>query len=145
MSYTDEQLRSIEHRDGHSLTFAVPGSGKTHTMVGRVRYLLEQGIPDKSIRVLAFNVAAATEFRDRLTRALPAGLAAPKVQTFNSIGHALVGLFEKQGLLPQLDLEKSDGLLRRLGREAVKAALSEYDRDDAPGPDELDAFVSFLG
>ena len=142
--YTNEQLRSIEHRDGHSLTFAVPGSGKTHMLVGRVRYLLEQGIPDKSIRVLAFNVAAASEFRDRLARALPAGLAAPKVQTFNSIGHALVGLFEKQGLLPQLRLETSDGLRRRMGREAVKAALSESHRDEAPGQDELEAFVGFV-
>ena len=144
MPYTDEQLRSIEHRDGHSLTFAVPGSGKTHMLVGRVRYLLEQGIPDKSIRVLAFNVAAATEFRDRLARALSAGLTAPKVQTFNSIGYALVGMFEKQGLLPRLRLETSDGLRRRMGREAVKAALSESERDEAPGQDELEAFVRFV-
>jgi len=145
VSYTDEQLRSIAHEGGHSLTFAVPGSGKTHTMVGRVRYLLEQGIPDKSIRVLAFNTDAAAEFRERLQRTLPRGLAAPKVQTFNAIGHALVGLFEQQGMLPRLRLETSDGLLRRLAREAVKATLDESDADKAPSQDEHDAFVSFIG
>ncbi|MBV5346995.1 UvrD-helicase domain-containing protein, partial [bacterium] len=34
--YTDEQLRAIEHTGGHSLTYAVAGSGKTHMLVGRV-------------------------------------------------------------------------------------------------------------
>ena len=45
MNYTDEQLRAIEHTGGHSLTYAVAGSGKTHRLVGRVLFLLEQGIP----------------------------------------------------------------------------------------------------
>jgi len=145
MSYTDEQLRSIEHDGGHSLTFAVPGSGKTHTLVGRVRSLLEQGVPESSIRVLAFNTDAAAEFRDRLQRTLPHGLAAPKVQTFNAIGHALVGMFEQRGMLPRLRLETGEGLLRRLAREAVKATLDEIDSDEAPSQDEHDAFVSFIG
>jgi DNA helicase-2/ATP-dependent DNA helicase PcrA len=145
MSYTDEQRRSIEHEGGHSLTFAVPGSGKTHMMSGRVRYLLEQGVPESSIRVLAFNTDAAAEFRNRLQGTLPNGLAAPKVQTFNAIGHALVGLFEQRGMLPRLRLETGEGLLRRLAREAVKATLDERDADKAPSQDEHDAFVSFIG
>jgi len=40
MNYTDEQLRAIEHTGGHSLTYAVAGSGKTHMLVGRVLFLL---------------------------------------------------------------------------------------------------------
>ena len=59
MPFTDEQLRAIEHTGGHSLTYAVAGSGKTHMLVGRVLFLLEQGIPAERIRVLAFNREAA--------------------------------------------------------------------------------------
>jgi DNA helicase-2/ATP-dependent DNA helicase PcrA len=114
-------------------------------LVGRVRYLLEQGVPESSIRVLAFNTDAAAEFRNRLQRTLPNGLAAPKVQTFNAIGHALVGLFEQRGMLPRLRLETGEGLLRRLAREAVKATLDEVDSDEAPSQDEHEAFVSFIG
>jgi DNA helicase-2/ATP-dependent DNA helicase PcrA len=88
--YTDEQRRSIEHLGSHSITHACAGSGKTAMLVGRVRFLLEQGIPAERIRVLAFNVAAVEEFRGRLESSLPRGWALPKVNTFNSIGNQLV-------------------------------------------------------
>jgi hypothetical protein len=66
MPYTDEQLRSIEHRDGHSLTFAVPGSGKTHTMVGRVRYLLEFCGPLLPAKAAARESDALRDLQDAL-------------------------------------------------------------------------------
>ncbi len=41
MPFTEEQLAAIEHAGGHSLTYAIAGSGKTQMLVGRVCFLLE--------------------------------------------------------------------------------------------------------
>ena len=42
MSYTNEQEQVIEHGSGHAIVAAVAGSGKTHTMVGRI-HVVEPG------------------------------------------------------------------------------------------------------
>jgi DNA helicase-2/ATP-dependent DNA helicase PcrA len=145
MRYTDEQLRAIEHTGGHSLTYAVAGSGKTHMLVGRVLFLLEQGIPAERIRVLAFNREAAKEFQARLADALPTHRAAPKVSTFHSLGLSLTALFEQQNLLPRRRLEASEAVEKRLAREAVLAALKEEGSDEYPSQDAFEAFRAFIG
>ena len=145
MFYTDEQLASIEHAGGHSLTYAVAGSGKTQMLVGRECFLLEQGIQNERIRVLAFNKSAAREFKDRLASAIPAGFQAPKVSTFHSLGLSLVQLFEKTGLLPHRRLEENESMEKSLAREAALGALKEEDSDDYPSQDDLEAFRAFIG
>ncbi|HSO83914.1 ATP-dependent helicase [Thiocapsa sp.] len=145
MRYTDEQLRAIEHAGGHSLTFAVAGSGKTQMLIGRVRFLLEQGVPPERIRVLAFNKAAAREIKERLASALPVSFQAPKVSTFHSLGLSLIALFERHGLLPRLRLEENEGVEKRLVREAALAAIKEEHADDYPSQDDLEAFRIFIG
>ena len=54
---TDEQVAIIEHPlNKHARVLAVAGSGKTSTMVKRIRYLVEKhGVPPSSIQVLMFN------------------------------------------------------------------------------------------
>jgi DNA helicase-2/ATP-dependent DNA helicase PcrA len=145
MSYTDEQLRAIEHTGGHSLTYAVAGSGKTHMLVGRVLFLLEQGIPAERIRVLAFNREAAKEFQTRLAGALPTHRTVPKVSTFHSLGLSLTALFEKQDLLPRRRLEASEAVEKKLAREAALAALKEEGSDEYPSQDAFEAFRAFIG
>lgn len=145
MRYTDEQLQAIEHRGGHSLTFAVAGSGKTQMLLGRVRFLLEQGVPHERIRVLAFNKAAAREFKERLASALPASLQAPKVSTFHSLGLKLITLFERHELVARLRLEENEAVEKTLAREAALAAIKEEHSDDYPSQDDLDAFHAFIG
>jgi DNA helicase-2/ATP-dependent DNA helicase PcrA len=145
MSYTDEQLRAIEHTGGHSLTYAVAGSGKTHMLVGRVLFLLEQGVPAERIRVLAFNREAAKEFQTRLAGALSKYRSAPKVSTFHSLGLSLTALFEKHELLPCRRLEASDAVEKKLAREAVLAALKEEGRDEYPSQDAFEEFRDFIG
>jgi DNA helicase-2/ATP-dependent DNA helicase PcrA len=143
--YTDEQRRSIEHLGSHSITHACAGSGKTAMLVGRVRFLLEQGIPAERIRVLAFNVAAVEEFRGRLEGSLPRGWALPKVNTFNSIGNQLLHRFAAEGWLPRLRLETNGYEEKKLVRLAAQAALKEQCIEAVPGQDELEALRMFVG
>jgi len=144
--YTQEQRASIAHPAGHSLTYAVAvaGSGKTHMLVGRVGFLLEQGLAPERIRILAFNRAAVAEFRQRLAAALPAGTAAPEVQTFHALGLRLTRLFERKGLLPQRRLETKDTVIKALARHAAQTALREEGSDESPSPDDLQTFIQFV-
>lgn len=61
---TDDQSRAL-------LVLAGPGSGKTHTIVSRVGYLVSaRGIPPERILVLAYNRTAAAQVRKRLHKLL---------------------------------------------------------------------------
>lgn len=114
-------------------------------LVGRVLFLLEQGVPPERIRVLAFNKAAAREFAERLSAALPASAKSPKVSTFHSLGLSLTTLFEQRNLLPRRRLEDQDAVQKRLARDAVLAALKEEDSDAYPSQDDFESFVTFIG
>jgi hypothetical protein len=157
MRYTDEQLQAIEHRGGHSLTFAVAGSGKTQMLLGRVRFLLEQGVPPERIRVLAFNKAAARELKERLACALPASLQAPKVSTFHSLGLKLIALFERHELVARLRLEENEAVEKTLALDqgtigpaqglgdATAAGLRHPLQESEGGETLLSPFAGILG
>ncbi|MCC7192145.1 MAG: UvrD-helicase domain-containing protein, partial [Phycisphaeraceae bacterium] len=65
---TPEQERVVKHPLGrHARVLAVAGSGKTTTMVQRVKYLVDAlGMAPASIRILMFNKRARAQFRDKL-------------------------------------------------------------------------------
>jgi len=109
-----------------ALVVAGPGSGKTSTLVGRVRYMIEeQGIAPQQILALTFSNKAALEMRERIATMLgataqspAAGAALPTVSTFHSFCADLLRLYAAQvGLRTDfalLDLPGSYFLLRKI-------------------------------
>ncbi len=102
-----------------ALVVAGPGSGKTSTLVGRVRYLIEErGIAPQCLLALTFSNKAAREMRERIAGLLGTGAALPTVSTFHSFCAELLRLYAPQvGLRPDFALlDTADGyfLLRRL-------------------------------
>lgn len=79
------QLAAILAGPGPVLVLAGPGTGKTQTLMGRVRHLLDQGADPSRILVLTFTRKAARELKDRLQRACPAGAALPKADTLHAL------------------------------------------------------------
>ncbi len=62
----EEQKKAILHKDGPMMVMAGPGSGKTFTLIRRIRCLIEgYGIPPESILVITFTKAAALEMQQR--------------------------------------------------------------------------------
>jgi superfamily I DNA/RNA helicase len=53
--YTNEQQKIIHHEEGCGLAGAVPGAGKSLSLCGRVRYLINKQIPAKNILLLTYS------------------------------------------------------------------------------------------
>jgi hypothetical protein len=80
------QLAAILAGPGPVLVLAGPGTGKTQTLMGRVRHLLEKGADPARILVLTFTRKAARELKERLQRVCPEVLVPPKTDTLHALG-----------------------------------------------------------
>ena len=56
-----EQCAAATAADGPILVLAAAGTGKTRTLVHRVAYLVEKGVPPERILLLTFTNRAANE------------------------------------------------------------------------------------
>ena len=66
ISLNPQQMEAVQAVDGSVLVLAVPGSGKTFTLVVRLGYMICcRGIRPEEILVLTYTVAAAREMRER--------------------------------------------------------------------------------
>ncbi len=140
MGYTQEQNTIIHHTDGHAMVSAVPGSGKTTTMVGFVIECLRRGVKPQNILVLMFNKAAAENFSAKMQKTTPVARKV-NVRTFHSLGYRLCATMVKKGMLPDWSLESKDWVVESIARSvlqqvapAARAKASEW----------LDDFISFI-
>ncbi len=94
-----DQLAAVSHASGPARIIAPAGSGKTRVLTERLRHLLaDRNVNPSSVTVLAYNVKAADELRERCSDLVtsagptitPGGPAAgPTIRTLNSIGLAI--------------------------------------------------------
>lgn len=65
MELSKEQKEAVEAVNGQVILVSCPGSGKTSTVVRRVRHMVDTGIPSHQILVLTFSKDAAMEMKTR--------------------------------------------------------------------------------
>lgn len=65
-SLNDAQHRAATYDGKHLLVLAGAGTGKTRVIIARALWLLEQGCPPESIRILSFTKKSAGEIVDRI-------------------------------------------------------------------------------
>src|SRR5213083_1274180 len=82
----NEQYAAVTALPGPALVIAGAGSGKTRTLIYRVAYLLEQGIPPERILLLTFTNKAAREMMRRVADLLGSELSSLWGGTFHAIG-----------------------------------------------------------
>jgi DNA helicase-2/ATP-dependent DNA helicase PcrA len=67
--------------EGPQMLEAGPGTGKTRTLIGRVIWLLRQGVKPENILILTFSNKAAEELRQRVKRFAPEASDVIRVET----------------------------------------------------------------
>ena len=65
-----KQQECIDNIDGKYLVLAGPGTGKTFTMIQRIKNMIEKGINPEKILCLTFSDAATNEVKTRLEKEL---------------------------------------------------------------------------
>ena len=101
------QEKAAHVSNGPLLVEAGPGTGKTHTLVGRVVHLIsERGVDPTEILVLTFSNKAAEEMRERVAEVFPDQASQIWMGTFHSFGLELlrkygyaIGLSDSPSLL----------------------------------------------
>jgi DNA helicase-2/ATP-dependent DNA helicase PcrA len=88
----EAQERAARAPMGPLLIVAGAGTGKTSTLVNRLLYLIESGVPSQKICAITFTNKAASEMADRIARyeksapRSPGRRNAPYIGTFHSLG-----------------------------------------------------------
>jgi DNA helicase-2/ATP-dependent DNA helicase PcrA len=85
-----QQHAAVTAPPGPALVIAGAGSGKTRTLIYRVAFLLEQGIPPERILLLTFTNKAAREMMRRVADLLGTEMSTLWGGTFHSIGNRVL-------------------------------------------------------
>lgn len=132
-THLDEQQRAAAADcSGSSLLLAVPGSGKTTTLLARLENLLRSGVPDTSVLVITFTNNAVEEMKQRFRRQY--GNNRVDFMTINSFCYRVVCFYaDKTGRQKPEDLTDTGLLLRRI--------LVSVAGDSFPGESDIREFA----
>lgn len=118
-----QQYEAVVSPPGQALVIAGAGSGKTRTLIYRVAYLLDNGVPPERILLLTFTNKAAREMLERVQSLLSLETGRLWGGTFHSIGNRM--------------------MRRHAERLGYRQGFSIMDREDQK--DLLDAVVGSSG
>ncbi|MEZ0343196.1 MAG: UvrD-helicase domain-containing protein, partial [Caldimicrobium sp.] len=65
---TSQEQKKILESSGDVLVIAGPGTGKTFTLLLKVKALLEEGVSPEKIKLLTFSLKTSHELRERLSK-----------------------------------------------------------------------------
>ena len=123
---TASQQNVIDHRDGPAVVFAPPGSGKTTTLLGRVKALVDDGVKASKILVCTFSKINVEDAR----RKLHPSCKAVNLMTWHGLGLSILKLAVQLGEMEKFKvLSNPRPLLQELAPKGVDL-------------DELETYIS---
>ena len=91
------QKKVASHKDGPILAIAVPGSGKTTTMMCRTGFLVEShGVDPRRILSVTFSRASALDMKNRYQYIFGQGRRAPEFSTIHSFANSCINRFDAE-------------------------------------------------
>ncbi len=139
----DQQFEVVTKAEGPCLVLAGAGSGKTRTLIYRLAYLLERGVPPQNILLMTFTNKASHEMQERteaLLKYKPKGLWSG---TFHHIGNRSLRLYAEN-----LGYKKDFGILDQDdSRDLIKACMKKFGdkvkEERFPNPKIIQSVISF--
>ena len=128
MKFNEMQQKAVIHGTGPCQVLAGPGSGKTLTIVNRIRYLIEEcGVRPEEILVVTFTRYAAAEMKTRLRTLMDRRNIPVTAGTFHGIYYGILKWAYKIGSQNILSEEEKYQILRSVisGQE-----LEIFDEED---------------
>ncbi|MCF6808624.1 ATP-dependent helicase [Thiotrichales bacterium 19S9-12] len=144
MELTSEQNQVVQHEKGHAIVSAVAGSGKTQTMVSRIKHLIDQGVRESDILVVMYNKSAQLDFLKRLSLKLNKSCDDIQVKTFHSLGFALSRLLVQQGKMPDFKLMTQGWQLRKLVQNALESLKTNAQLINEIDAELIDQYENYL-
>ncbi len=131
LALNDQQARAVQAVDGHVLLLAVPGSGKTTTLVARLGYMVYGcGIAPESILTMTYTVAATRDMRERFIRLFGSELAERlEFRTINGVSARIIRRYEQLTGRRAFDLISDERQLTALVTEITAAVSKDYPTD----------------
>ena len=80
----EKQKQAIEKIDGTVMVLAGPGTGKTFTVIERIKYMIKKGIEPSKILCMTFSEAAASEMQNRLQQEVGEASNSLKISTYHA-------------------------------------------------------------
>lgn len=116
----EEQKKAISSTARSIAVIAGPGTGKTKTLIARIRYLVEKRRVNASeITAVTFTNRAAEELKDRLEKEMPHRRTSRRIQagTFHSLCHTLLKEAGNEVILVSeaMKEELAEEMIQRLG------------------------------
>ena len=119
-----QQCAAATAGEGPMLVLAAAGTGKTRTLVHRVAYLVEKGVPPERILLLTFTNRAAREMLDRAKQVVGDSVSPIWSGTFHSICARLLRRYAGLiGYQPGFDIIDEDDQKKLVG-EIIKASVT---------------------
>jgi len=139
-----EQYKVVTEADGPSLVLAGPGSGKTRTLIYRLAFILENGVPAQNILLMTFTNKAAHQMQYRLELLLKAKPVGLWCGTFHHIGNRSLRMYA-----PRLGIRDDFGILdeedqKDLIKICAKALKARTEASKLfPSPTVIQAIISY--
>lgn len=127
----EQQTAAIQAVNGHVLLLAVPGSGKTTTLVSRLGYMVYAlGIPPESILTMTYTVSATHDMRNRFTALFSDEMVSRlEFRTINGVSARIIRSYENRTGRKAFDLVSDERRLVTLVTEIAAALSQDYPTD----------------
>ena len=129
-----KQQECIDSIQGKYLVLAGPGTGKTFTIIERIKNMIKKGIEPEKILCLTFTDAAANEMKLRIENELHIASLGIQIYTYHAFACSIIDEFIDEFEIPLNYKVISDAVSKALIKECIDEINPTYFRTEKNDP-----------